>query len=385
MKSITVLTFVNHYLPSFKSGGPVRTLSNMVDQLQGDINFKIICLDRDSDDIKAFEDIKVNKWNDVNGAQVFYIAPNIFSLYRIFILIREADYDIVYLNSFFDFTFSIYPLLVRFFCYSSSKKWILAPRGEFSVGALTIKLFKKKLFLLLIRYIPIYKKLIWHASTSLESSDILLNLPFLNPHIAVAIDLPSLNFTNFKLIKSKSSSDIFKILFISRISEKKNLHFALNILSMVKSTVEFNIYGPIRDIKYWNFCSSLISDLPNNIHVTYYGPVTPDKVSQVIATHDLFFFPTLGENYGHVIAESLSCGTPVLISNTTPWLNLSDSDLGWDFSLDNPSDFIDAIEFCAKLDYNYYNEWRNKISKNFSERLKDPKILKDNLMLFKSS
>jgi len=28
----------------------------------------------------------------------------------------------------------------------------------------------------------------------------------------------------------------------------------------------------------------------------------------VLASHDLFFLPTLGENYGHVIVEALGVG-----------------------------------------------------------------------------
>ena len=34
--------------------------------------------------------------------------------------------------------------------------------------------------------------------------------------------------------------------------------------------------------------------------------------------YDLLFLPTKGENFGHVILESMSAGTPVLISDTTP-------------------------------------------------------------------
>jgi glycosyltransferase involved in cell wall biosynthesis len=30
-------------------------------------------------------------------------------------------------------------------------------------------------------------------------------------------------------------------------------------------------------------------------------------------------FPTLGENFGHVIAESLSASCPVICSDQTPW------------------------------------------------------------------
>jgi hypothetical protein len=41
-----------------------------------------------------------------------------------------------------------------------------------------------------------------------------------------------------------------------------------------------------------------------------------------LAEYDLFLFPTLGENYGHVISEALASGCPVVISDQTPWRNL---------------------------------------------------------------
>ena len=34
---------------------------------------------------------------------------------------------------------------------------------------------------------------------------------------------------------------------------------------------------------------------------------------------DLFTFPTRGENFGHVIPEALSAGTPIILSDQTPW------------------------------------------------------------------
>ena len=39
----------------------------------------------------------------------------------------------------------------------------------------------------------------------------------------------------------------------------------------------------------------------------------------IFLKNDLFVFPTLGENFGHVIFESLEASTPVLVSDQTPW------------------------------------------------------------------
>ena len=57
----------------------------------------------------------------------------------------------------------------------------------------------------------------------------------------------------------------------------------------------------------------------------------------------MFFFPTLGENFGHVIHESLAAGTPVLISDQTPWVGLSEKGAGWELPLDNKSAWVNII------------------------------------------
>ncbi len=65
--------------------------------------------------------------------------------------------------------------------------------------------------------------------------------------------------------------------------------------------------------------------------------------------HDLFFLPTLGENFGHVISESLSSGTPVLISDTTPWRNLRAKGIGENLPLAEPGAFAEFIESVAAM------------------------------------
>jgi glycosyltransferase involved in cell wall biosynthesis len=53
--------------------------------------------------------------------------------------------------------------------------------------------------------------------------------------------------------------------------------------------------------------------------VTYRGELPHKDVKTTFGSYELFYFPTLGENFGHVIAESLSSSCPVLCLDTTPW------------------------------------------------------------------
>jgi hypothetical protein len=43
----TILILNEYYLPGYKAGGPIRSISNLVSWLGDDFNFKIITTDRD--------------------------------------------------------------------------------------------------------------------------------------------------------------------------------------------------------------------------------------------------------------------------------------------------------------------------------------------------
>ena len=81
------------------------------------------------------------------------------------------------------------------------------------------------------------------------------------------------------------------IVFLSRISRKKNLDFALKLLSRVLGQVRFDIYGPIEDRIYWQDCLAWIKRLPPPIHVDYKGPVNAEHVLEIFSQYHLFLFP----------------------------------------------------------------------------------------------
>ncbi|WP_407291291.1 glycosyltransferase family 4 protein [Stutzerimonas zhaodongensis] len=374
-----MLALTSFYLPSYKAGGPVKTIRNMVEQLQ-DCHFSIATRDRDLCDKTSFSNVDINSWQTLENAAVIYLSPDNLSLQKMASLINGSNFDVLYLNSFFDFSFSIKPLLAKRAGLIRQRPVVLAPRGEFSAGAMALKPFKKKLFIMISKSLGLHRGVVWQASSELEKQDIVRVLGVRQSSIFVAKDLPS-RYSIAIPSENINATDTCRLIFLSRISPMKNLDFALQVLAKVKSSLVFNIYGPIEDEVYWGSCLSLIEKLPANISVNYCGSIKPDSVADIFSSHDLFLFPTRGENYGHVIAESLSVGTPVLLSDQTPWQDLAQNDLGWDLPLDL-NEFAKKIETIAVMDKCSRLDWRKKVLLNALSIINNEKDISDNYELF---
>ncbi len=158
-------------------------------------------------------------------------------------------------------------------------------------------------------------RIVWHASTEMEAADIRSVWP--NARIEVVDDQTGLPYA--PLPPTVISDPITRIVYISRISPIKNLLLALQAIRMCVGQVNFHIYGPIEDEEYWRRCQEIIADMPPNVRVRYFGPLEAAAVRATFAEHDAFLFPSMGESFGHVIAESLSASCPVICSDQTPW------------------------------------------------------------------
>lgn len=263
----------------------------MVERLSDELEFYIVTSDRDMHDAQPYTDVNVNSWNMVGKAQVFYSSPARCCLGSFTKLIRETPHDLLYLNSFFDSVFTLKPLLSRRLGFLPNCPTVLAPRGEFSEGALNIKSWKKVPYLKVARLFDLYQDLIWHSSSEYESADIerVIGTPVAQK-IVVARDLsPSIEAPNLHPIERKIRKGVLRVCFLSRISPKKNLDFALRVLAKVSVPIAFNIFGPIDDVKYWGECQALISRLPPNIEVHSLGGVEHSEVALIMREHDLFF------------------------------------------------------------------------------------------------
>ena len=350
-----ILIFVEKYLPGYKSGGPVRSIANLVDHLGDEIQFKIITLDRDTNDKEPYCNIKVNDWNRMGKADVFYVSANKLSFNHLRKIIRSVEFDKIYLNGVFSYPFNIKPVILRYMGLIQATPVIIAPRGQLSSGALGIKRFKKQFFLLITKLLNFYKGVIWHTSNQVEETEVIKCFGT-STSIVTAPNLSSLKEEPKELNGVEKYSGILQIVFISRISPKKNLAWALQRLNKLEGKIQFNIYGLIDDENFWQECQNAMKTLPKNVEVNFIGPLPHDNVFEVFSNHHLFFLPTLGENFGHAILEAFLAGCPVLISDRTPWRNLEDKGAGWDISLNDPERFHEILDHMVKMNNDEFKE-----------------------------
>lgn len=374
----SILSFSGFYLPGFKGGGPIRSVANLLFKLGDEIDFYLVTSDRDLGDINPYPEIVCNKWNVTGKGKIFYASPGISSLYGLCRIISNFRGNAIYLNGFFSFRFSIFPI---FFwkIFQPKKSIIVAPKGEFSTGALGIKSFKKTAFIEIVRKLDIYRDVIWVATSKHEAEDI-YRVIGRQACIRLASNISCLP-SEFEPI-ARQDSDPLRILFISRVSPMKNLWGAIQMLQTVKVQVVFDAYGPIEDADYWLNCQSAAKQLPANVQFRYCGPLFPLQIPTIMGNYDLFYLPTLGENYGHVIAEALGCGLPLLIADTTPWRNLERDKLGWDIPLDQPEQFVAAIESCSQIPAAAYQSWRRSIRSWALTHIDNDEAVEQNRQLF---
>lgn len=379
-----VLVFSGTFLPGFKAGGPIRSISNLIRRLGDRFDFLVVTRDRDMGDTVPYSGIRIGGWNQVEGCKVFYLAEEHISVAVILKLVRESGADLIYLNSFFDSIFTQRVMWAQRLGRLNGAVVCIAPRGEFSEGAMAQKRLKKKLFTALAKVIGLYKGVHWQASSELEAADIQRELPWVKREaISIALNLTPPRNPGYVLESRKApDTDELVIAFLSRIVPKKNLSFALEALAQVKAPVCFLVFGTREDDAYWKVCVELIERLPPNVRVVYRGFVHPDAVPAGLAEADLFFFPTLGENYGHVIHEALCAGLPVLLSDQTPWGKVVDKQVGWIHPLADVAPYARSIDAYWAMSANARAAMAQRAIAYGDEVARNDSAVQDNIRMF---
>lgn len=357
-----VLIVSSFFYPAFKAGGPVRSLCNLIEIFKQDslYEFDIFCKDRDLGDSKSYNNINSNSWkNNYKGSSVYYIKPGFISRINFIVKSFAKNYNVIYLNSFFDVKFSLFILSLIKLGILKADKIILAPRGELSFGAMTLKSTKK------ICYIKFFKCLFgdlnisFHYTSQIELDESKVLFPEVKSILCSNMheEIPLYS------IKDKEVGAV-NLLFLSRISPKKNLLLALESLVDVKiGIVNFDIVGEIDDQAYWNKCLKIIPTLHENVIVRFHGPIPREEVKEIFIKTHVFILPTLNENYGHAIVEAAVHSNVLLISQYTPWTDLSFNCNKNDSSMDYYTSSINRI---LSMDSNDFNE----ITKNTYSRMK---------------
>jgi len=219
---------------------------------------------------------------------------------------------------------------------------LVAPRNQFSSGALGIKRLKKRAFCWVAQWTGLWKRVSWHATGPEEKEEIRQHVG-LDASVWVAPIFPNGSVAVAKPEGSTLSKSNLRIILLARISPMKNLELALEVVEGLPFPVQFDIAGPVDDAAYWDKMKSQIDRLPRHVTITHLGPVEPARVRELLGSYHAMLLPTRGENFGHVILEALAAGCPPIISDRTPWKDLGEQGCGWVVPLEHVEGFRQAL------------------------------------------
>lgn len=348
-----VLIVIGGYFPGKKSGGPPVSVDNFC-SLMKSYDCYIITVNHDLFETKPYENIHEG-WNDRGNSKVLYLSDKDYRKRTFEKVIHDINPDLLYLQGVFQSC--IFPCLQL--AKKNGIKVILAPRGELCEGAFNLKRYKKKPYVQLIRMLGLVENIHWQSTSDEETEAIKNIMKASDDHIHRLDNIPSIPSREYSRIEKVAGKGRF--VFLSRIHPKKNLIFAISLFKDLKGDIQFDIYGPVEDEDYWEQCQNEIKKLPSNVKVEYKGLVAHDQVHEVFSRYDAFLLPTFSENYGHVIAESLIVGTPVIISDQTPWRGLKTAGVGWDIPLSDIEMFKKAVTQVVEMNKSDFEEKNKKV------------------------
>jgi glycosyltransferase involved in cell wall biosynthesis len=330
-----ILIFYPYFTPAFKAGGPVQSIRNMVELIKDNFCVDVICSAFDLGEKEALPGVTPDQWISLDArVNVMYIKTR--GIRRIKSAFHDRRPDIAYVNGIFLPLFTWLPL---WHARKENIPAVFAPRGMLQEGALASGTAKKLLALLFMKLLGLHKNVTWHATDDQEKRDILTRIDK-TAIVKVVHNLPARPFSQNSVLKKEP--DELRLVFLSLIARKKNLDLILAALKRIERTVILDIYGPVKDKAYWQECLRLMSGQRHPIR--YRGPVNPTDVQSTLKNYHALILLTKGENFGHAIYESLSTGTPAIISQFTPWGTLQDDDAGITVNIQDPNEPKAAIE-----------------------------------------
>lgn len=162
-----------------------------------------------------------------------------------------------------------------------------------------------------------------------------------------------------------TTHNYFSLLFLSRIEEKKGLEILFEALAQVDIDWQLTIAGEGEE-KYVESLKLKAESLRVNNRIKWIGYIKNEDKFELLAQHDLLVLTSYNENFANVVIESLSMGTPVLLSKQVGLSNfVAKQDLG----------FITGLT-CEEVKTNL-DEAYNQVQKRERIRSVAPEIIKN--------
>lgn len=343
-----------------KLGGPANTIYWLAKALQRNgMDVSVVTTDRYIDDTS----VQTNCWTRIDGIRVRYCHTiGKFSLKVVYYACSELNKsDVIIFSSICylpNFPIFLKALLKR-------KKIIWSPRGELFGSAVQGNRWKISYFQLL-NFLSC-GRILFHATSQDEKQSIQQIFGQTTKVVTIPnyMELP-------RRCKRCEQKDKY-LLYVGRIAPIKaidNLIRALAVSSFWKdSGYHLRLVGDVQDQfkDYYQKLLCLIEEYGLQNSVRFVGPLHGTEKYQSYANAQYLFLVSNSENFGNVVIESLSQGTPVVASKGTPWCKLEETGSG--YWIENTPDIIakciDEIIKMPSIEYECTRKRALEFSKSF--------------------
>lgn len=343
MSSLRVLQIVPSL--SLVYGGPSQMVLGLSKGLaaQG-AEVTILTTDANGDVGQAPLDVPINQPVYQNGYQIRYFHCSPFRRYKFSInllkwLSQNAhNYDLAHIHALFSPVSSFAAAIAR----SKHLPYILRPLGTLDPADLRKKKQLKQIYAALLERPNLAGAAAVHFTSDQEAkTSQRFGVATRDWVIPLGVELPSAEaMPQTELRQRLGITDQHPIvLFMSRIDPKKGLNLLLPALEQLQTEgVPFHLVlagGNPQDPQYETQIRERIQTSALANRTTLTGFVSGVFKTQLLQAADLFVLPSYYENFGIAVAEAMTVGVPVVISDQVHiWQEIERAEAGWICSCD---------------------------------------------------
>jgi len=303
-----ILHVVPTYWPATRYGGPIYSVHGLCKGLVGlghEVHVGTTSADGPTD-----SDVPLGVPVDVDGVQVHYFRSSAgrrvyWSLgLRRWLASAVGDYDLVHLHSVF-----LWPTLAAARCADRrGVPYVVSPRGMLVPELIRHKSALPKVAWLLAfeaRTLAHARRIHWTSAEERRDAQRLrlLRLPqgFVVPNGIDLSEVPKAD--DIQLAEAPYA------VYLGRVNWKKGIDRAIRALR--GTGIPLRVYGNDEE-GYTAGLRALVAELGMTSQVTFMGFVTGEAKWQALAQARLTVVPSLNENFGNVVVESMAVGVPVV-------------------------------------------------------------------------
>jgi glycosyltransferase involved in cell wall biosynthesis len=217
---------------------------------------------------------------------------------------------------------NVYPAWVA---RRAQKPLVISPRGMLGGAALRFSSLRKQVFWSALQAAAVRGADCLHA-TSRQEHDEIREFGLRNPIAIIpnGVDIPTYNPF------PRAENGMRTVLYLGRLHPKKGIDQLIAAWAKVEdrhSGWQLEIVGPLTG-SYPEELRRMIAETGIK-RARLMGPAYGADKTEAYQRSDLFVLPTLNENFGNTIAESLALGIPVITTKGAPWEGLETRHCGW--------------------------------------------------------